>query len=326
MLLVRSPLRISLGGGGTDLPSYYREFGSAFVSAAIDKYVYVALSQPYEDSIVAKYSKYEKVLKVEEIEHPILRETLRLVCPEIKKLEIASFADIPAGTGLGSSGSFGTALVKVLNLFLHKSMAPKEIAELAIFVESVVLGEPTGKQDQYIAAFGGISQFTISKDGSVEVSPLELSSQTIHLLEANLCLFYTGKSRDASKLLSDQDKRSRQKERVILKDLDEIKSIGAETKIALENANMYKFAELMNEHWQIKRRRTEGMSSNAIDQIYTLALENGALGGKLVGAGGGGFLMFYTEDPPRLRSVMESLKMRELRFGFDFEGTKVVLS
>ena len=326
MLLVRSPLRISLGGGGTDLPSYYREFGSSFVSAAIDKYVYVTVSQPFEDSIVAKYSKYEKVSKVEQIQHPILRETLKIICPEIKKIEVAAFADIPAGTGLGSSGSFGTALVKALNLFLHRSIAPKDIAELAISIESGILEEPTGKQDQYIAAFGGISQFTISQDGQVEVNPLKISSQTLHSLETNLCLFYTGKSREASQLLSDQDKRSKFKDAVILRDLEAIKMIGMQSKIALEDSNLTLFAELLNEHWQIKKHRSNGMSNNFIDQVYESARKNGAIGGKLVGAGGGGFLMFYTEEPARLRTNMENLNMRELRFGFDFEGTKVVLS
>jgi D-glycero-alpha-D-manno-heptose-7-phosphate kinase len=208
MIITRSPLRISLGGGGTDLPSYYREHTGFVISAAIDKYVYITLHETFAQEIILKYSRMEHVHRVEEIQHPIVREALRLFHVEAPHLEITSMADIPAGTGLGSSGSFTTALLRALHT-LHKNyVARQELAEQACHIEIDLLGEPVGKQDQYIASFGGITCFHFQQDGAVQVCPLRIDPATLHTLEDNLALFFTGVTRSASEILRDQDRRS----------------------------------------------------------------------------------------------------------------------
>ena len=323
MIITRSPLRITLGGGGTDLPSYYRQHGGFLIAAALDKYVYVDLHEPFVDEVIVKYSKMEVVPTAAEINHPIIREALNLVGIRTR-IEIASMADIPAGTGLGSSGSFTTALLRALHMLKKDSVSPQELAEEACHIEMDLLHEPIGKQDQYIAAFGGITCFTFCPDDKVEVKPLPLPLEALHNLEDNLILFFTGFSRKASDILKDQDTRSRQDDQDMVKNLHFVKRLGYESKDALERGDLRRFAELMHVHWEHKKARSKGMSNSAIDQYYDLARVNGALGGKLIGAGGGGFLMFYTEDKTRLRRVMTEAGLRETRFRFDFEGTRVV--
>jgi D-glycero-alpha-D-manno-heptose-7-phosphate kinase len=324
MIITRSPLRISLGGGGTDLPSYYEQHTGFLIAAAIDKYVCITLYHTFVPELIIKYSKLERVSAIEEIKHPIMRESLRLVDVDISGLEITSMADIPAGTGLGSSGSFTTALLKALHTHKKNLIHPRDLAEQACQIEIECLQEPVGKQDQYIAAYGGLTCFQFQPDGRVEAWPLRISSETLYNLEDNLLLFFTGYSRSASSILKEQDDRSKQCDRGMVDNLHFVKELGYQSKEALEEGDLPRFAELMNVHWEHKKKRSGGMSNKEIDRWYQLARANGALGGKLIGAGGGGFLMFYAEDKTRLRRAMAQTKLREVRFRFDFEGTKCV--
>lgn len=324
MIITRSPLRISLGGGGTDLPSYYREHEGFVMSAAIDKYVYITLHETFAQELIVKYSKMENVKRPEEVRHPIVREALKLVDVGIPYLEIVSMSDIPANTGLGSSGSFTTALLRALHAMKKNFIPRQELAEQAAHIEIERLGEPIGKQDQYIASFGGLTCFNFHADDRVDVCPLRLDSETLFNLEDNLLLFFTGFTRSASDILREQDTRSRAHDAEMTENLHFIKKLGFESKAALEAADLRGFAELMNVHWERKKRRSTSMSNTQIDAWYDMARANGALGGKLIGAGGGGFLMFYTEDKTRLRHVMREAGLREVRLRFDREGTTVL--
>jgi D-glycero-alpha-D-manno-heptose-7-phosphate kinase len=326
VIITSSPLRISLGGGGTDLPSYYREHTGFVISAAINKYVYITLHETFAEKIIVKYSKMEEVHSPGEIKHPIVREALNLVgVGDRPHLEITSMSDIPAGTGLGSSGSVTTALLRALHCLKKNSVPARDLAEQACHIELGLLGEPIGKQDQYIAAIGGLTCFTFQPDGRVDVEPLRLSTETLNTLEDNLILFFTGFTRNASDILKDQDSRSRQRDAGMLDNLHFIKQLAAESKAAMEAGDLRRFAELMHLHWEHKKRRTRGMSNPQIDAYYDLGRANGAIGGKLIGAGGGGFLMFYTEDKTRLRRVMTESGLREVRFRFDFAGSQVIV-
>jgi D-glycero-alpha-D-manno-heptose-7-phosphate kinase len=325
MIIARSPLRISLGGGGTDLPSYYRRHGGFLIAAAIDKYVYITLHQTFVPELIVKYSKLERVRSAEELQHPIIREALRLLEVDGRYLEITSMADIPAGTGLGSSGSFTTALLTALHVYKKNLVQAREIAEQACQIEIERVGEPVGKQDQYIAALGGITCMDFLADDSVGVAPLKLDHETLYNLEDNLLLFFTGYSRAASAILKEQDDRSRGNDREMVENLHYVKELGQRSKQALEAGDLRRLAELMNVHWQHKKKRSGAMTNGDIDAWYDLAMKNGALGGKLIGAGGGGFLLFYAEDKTRLRHAMAATPVTEVRFRFDFAGTKVVV-
>lgn len=324
MIITRSPLRITLGGGGTDLPSYYQQHGGFVLSAAINKYVYITLHQTFFEDLILKYSRMERVRSLDEIEHPSIREALRLVGQQAGGLEITSMSDIPAGTGLGSSASFLTALLYALHVNAKSLVPRRELAEQACHIEMVQLGEPVGKQDQYIAVFGGLTTFEFSQDGQVTVTPLRISAETTANLEDNLILFYTGFTRAASSILGEQDERTRQGDVEMTNNLHRIKQIGYGSRDALESGNLRGFADLMRVHWESKKQRSKNMSTDAIDGWYQLACENGAISGKLIGAGGGGFLLFYTEDKTRLRHAMREAGVREVRMRFDFQGTTLV--
>ena len=326
MIMVRSPLRISLGGGGTDVPSYYQENEGFLVAAAINRYVYVTAMRPFNQGIYLKYSEIEKVENVNDVKHPIIREVLNHLKLKTPQIEITTLADIPSGTGLGSSGSFTTALIKTLYAHYRMNIHPQELAELACKIEIEHLGEPIGKQDQYIAAYGGITEFTFHQDGSVSSEPLNLTTATLHDLEDNLLLFFTGISRSAGTILKDQVSRSKNNDSLMLNNLHYTKDLGIRCKNALVNNATHKFGELMHEHWEHKKSRSTGMTNEFIDSAYNQALKAGAIGGKLVGAGGGGFLMFYANDKDKLRNKMAEIGLEEVRFQFDFEGTKVMLS
>jgi len=326
MIITRSPLRITLGGGGTDLPSYYREHGGFVIAAAIDKYVYVTVMRPFTPGIYLKYSQLEHVELAKDVLHPIIREAIQLLDFKTPQIEITTLADIPAGTGLGSSGSFTTGLLKALYAHRKRLLHPAELAELACRIEIDRLGEPIGKQDQYIAAYGGLSCFNFNTDDSVTAKPLSVSMDTLFDLEDNLLLFFTGYSRSAGSILSDQKTRTERNDAGILKNLHFIKELGIRSQKALEAGNAALFGELMHEHWEHKKRRSESMSNPRIDEWYEIGRKNGAAGGKLVGAGGGGFLLFYANDRNKLRHAMTRTGLEEVRFRFDFEGTKVVLS
>jgi D-glycero-alpha-D-manno-heptose-7-phosphate kinase len=326
MIITRSPLRITLGGGGTDLPSYYREHDGFLVAGAIDKYVYVTVMRPFTPGIFLKYSRLEHAETADDVKHPIIREAIKMAGFQTPQIEITTLADIPAGTGLGSSGSFTTALLKALYAHRRRLLHPLELAELACQIEIERLQEPIGKQDQYIAAYGGLTCFTFRRDGTVEATPLTLPVDAMLNLEENLLLFFTGFSRSAGSILADQHERTRTEDIEMLRNLHYVKDLGFRSREALESGNPTRFGELMHEHWEHKKRRSAGVSNPQIDEWYNLGRRNGAIGGKLVGAGGGGFLMFYSEDHQRLRSAMATAGLEEMRFRFDFEGTKVLFA
>lgn len=324
MIIARSPLRISLGGGGTDLPSYYEEHEGFLISAAIDKYVYILVHETFGEEMLIKYSKQERVTSLEEIQHPIIREALKLLDIAPKKLEICSMADIPAGTGLGSSSTFTVGLLKALHAYKGDIVSTRTLAEEACEIEMNRLKEPIGKQDQYIAAYGGITCMDFHKDGYVWVDPLSLNDETLYNLEDHLLLFFTGYSRSASTILAEQDQKSREHDGGMAANLDFVKELGLQSKKAFEEGDLEEFAKIMNIHWEYKKKRSGGMSNPKIDEWYQLAMENGAKGGKLIGAGGGGFLLFYAEDKIRLRKVLRNAGMQEVRFRFEMEGAKII--
>ena len=326
MIIARSPLRISLGGGGTDLPSYYEKFGGFLIAAAIDRYVYITLHETFVPDLIVKYSELERVPAAAQLKHPIIREAFASLDMSGHSLELTSMADIPSGTGLGSSGSFTTALLKALHAHKRNLVHPAELAAQACDIELNRLKEPIGKQDQYIAAYGGLTCFNFMPDGKVEAWPLKVSDETRDNLEDNLLLFFTGYSRSASAILKEQDTKSKSDDKSMIENLHFVKDLGQQSKTALETGNLHEFARLMDVHWQRKKQRSGGMSNPKINEWYDLALANGALGGKLIGAGGGGFLMFYAEDKAKLRHVMRQSGLKEVRFRFDFEGTKLVTS
>jgi len=324
VIITRSPLRITLGGGGTDLPSYYRRYGGFLIAAGIDKYVYVTVMRPFTEGIYLKYSKLEHVNAVEDIQHPIIREAIQMLGFRTPQVEITTLADIPSGTGLGSSGSFSTALLKALYAHRRRLLLPNELAELACEIEIARLGEPIGKQDQYIAAYGGVTCFTFNPDDTVCAEPVNIAMDALLELEDNLLLFFTGFSRSAASILTDQKTRAEQNDAEMLENLHYVKALAWRSRDVLESGNTAELGDLMHEHWEHKKRRSSGMSNPQIDEWYELGRKNGALGGKLVGAGGGGFLMFYSNDHGRLRRAMAKAGLEEVRFRFDFEGTKVL--
>ena len=277
MIITRSPLRISLGGGGTDLPSYYRKHSGFLIAAAIDKYVYITLHQTFQPGVILKYSKLEQVKDLDEIHHPIVREAMKAVGVTDPHLEMTSMADIPAGTGLGSSGSFTTALLKALHAYKKNIVHPQALAEQACHIEIERLKEPIGKQDQYIAAYGGLTCFQFLPNGHVEAHPLKVDAETLYNLEDNLLLFFTGYSRAAGSILKDQDQKSRVSDKEMTDNLHFVKELGYQSQEALEVGDLHKFGDLMNVHWEHKKKRSGGMSNPDIDRWYTLAMENGAL-------------------------------------------------
>jgi D-glycero-alpha-D-manno-heptose-7-phosphate kinase len=319
MIFSRAPLRISLGGGGTDLPSYYSEHGGFLVSGAIDKYVYMLTHTVFQRCYRMKYSELEEVDEVCQIRHPILRESLQRHWRGAP-LEIASVADVPSGTGMGSSGAYTVCLLKNLIMARHSSINPADLAETACEIEMEMLGEPVGKQDPYVAAHGGICAYTFHPDGRVEVEPLELGLPVLRQLRDQLLLFYTGEARSASRMLADQDVRSKAGEEQMMENLHRTKELGRRIHELLGEGELEGYAELMHEHWEHKRVRSPGMTSEHVDRLYAEARRNGAIGGKLVGAGGGGFLLVYTRRPEDTRRVMAAANAPELAFDFEFGG------
>ena len=319
VIFSRAPLRISLGGGGTDLPSYYAEHGGFLVAGAIDKYIFMLIHTVFQRRYKMKYSDTEDVATVPEIRHPILRETLARHWRG-DPIEISVVADVPAGTGMGSSGAFTVALMKGLAHARRTSATQGWLAEAACEIEIGVLNEPCGKQDQYVAAHGGICAYTFNTDGTVDVEPLELSQATLRALREHLLLFYTGESRAASVTLSDQDDRTKSGDAEMIENLHRTKEIGHRSRDLLVEGDLFAYAELMHEHWLNKRQRSPGMASSRIDDLYTLARRSGVVGGKLVGAGGGGFLLVYARNPADTRQAMAAAGATELPFDFEYVG------
>lgn len=324
MIITRTPLRISIGGGGTDLPSYYEKFGGFVISAAINKYVFITINRTFRPGYLLKYSQLEHAQNIDEVKHGILREALRLLDIE-PAVEIVSIADVPAGTGLGSSGSFTVGLVHALYAHKRRKISTEELARLANHIEMDILGEPCGKQDHTIAAYGGLTCQEYGNSGAATITPLDVSEATIRDLRENLLLFFTGYSREAAVLLADQKSKSEKGDQRMLESLHAVKKLGVEIKDRLEAGDTRGFAELMHEHWLAKQKRAGGISNRRVDDVYELARKSGAIGGKLVGAGSGGFLLFYTPDCARLRAAMRDAGLQEMDFDFDFDGSIVQL-
>lgn len=324
MIIGRSPLRITLGGGSTDLPSYYQQYGGFLIAAAINQYVYTAINQTQSNELLIRYSQIEKVKRIEDIHHPIIRESLLLTGITDTNLEITSMADQPAGTGLGSSGSFTTALLKTLHKFKKHFISPQQLAEMACHIEMDLLKEPIGKQDQYIAAFGGVTTFEFSRDGTVTPKPLNASEQTLSQLEENLVMVSTGFHRAASSVLKEQDEKSKSADNTMINNLHYVKELGYRSLDALQSGNLTQLGHIFHEHWLHKKKRSSTMSNADIDKWYQLGLDNGAIGGKLIGAGGGGFLLFYTEEKLKLQKALKQAGLLEVKLSFDYEGTKIL--
>lgn len=326
MIITRTPLRIPLGGGGTDIPSYYSKYGGFLVSAAINKYVYVLINPRFENSIRVSYSRTENVEHFEEIQHPIIRECLRYV-GVVGGVEIVSIADLPASTGLGSSSSFTVGLLRALHAFKNETIRPEQLAEEAYKIEVEVLKEPIGKQDQYISSFGGIVSMDIKTNGSVDLRPLPLEPEAIKRMEQQLLLFYTGLQRSASEVLTEQNHSMAQNVEPVLESMHKIKDIGYQVRDALLTSNISQFGALLNQHWTAKKNLTSNISNPSIDLWYDIAIRSGALGGKIMGAGGGGFFVFCCPDNVRdlVRSSMVSEGLQEMRYSIEPEGSKILL-
>ena len=329
MIISRTPFRLPLGGGGTDLPSYYREFGGFLVTAALDLHMNICINEPaMVDQIKLSYSKVEivDVGEIDEIKHEIVRETLKFL--ELKRpLEISSMADISAGTGLGSSSSYTVGLLKGLNSLLRRHVSVQTLAEEACKIEMELIGKPIGKQDQYAAAFGGILTLDIDREGRVQVTQLDLDPEFIIELQHRLLIFYTNIQRDANEILGEQQNLiGRPDGNEALDAMHRIKEIGVHVKEALLNKDISALGELFHKHWLEKKRISPKMSSSKIDRWYDLARRNGAIGGKVMGAGGGGFFLFCCKAGMRkqLRSTLEQAGLKYMHCTFDFEGSKIV--
>ena len=329
MIIARSPVRITLGGGGTDLPSYYSKYGGALIAAAIDKYTFVTVHKRFDNDIKLNYSTTEAVKKIDEIQHKIFRESLRLL-DITQGIELTSLSDIPGKSGLGTSGSFVVALLNALHTYKREFRSQQQLAEEACTIEMEILKEPIGKQDQYISSFGGLTSLTFAKDGTVTVEPLHINEDTKEQLEDNILLYYTGITRHASDILKEQNEQSKKGNTTTLETLHEIKKIGLDTKKALEQGDIDKLGEYLDVHWNIKKQLSQGISNPFIDECYELAKQNGALGGKIMGAGGGGFFMFYhngnNKDHAAFTKALAKKGLQQMRFRFDFEGSKIILN
>ncbi len=337
MIIARAPFRLPIGGGGTDLPSYFEQFEGSLITAAINKYMYLNINEPAVSNVIkVGYSRTEIVPfpKFENIQHDIVRETIKYLQAR-KPLEINSVADLSAGTGMGSSSSYTVALLKALNTLYKKDKSVQDLAEEACMVEINLCKKPIGKQDQYAAAFGGIIQMNIAKDGKVNVEHLELDKEVIHELEDRLMMFYTDIQRDANIILGEQSQKikaafSSNNEKgsnfTALDAMHKIKEIGLEIKKCLFSGDIDQIGNLMHDHWTIKKKVSTNMSNPSIDAWYNLAVTQGALGGKIMGAGGGGFFVFIVKKGSRtsLKNALEKSGLKHMDFKFDFEGVKVL--
>lgn len=320
MIIARAPLRITLGGGGTDLPSYSSKYEGFCISATISKYTYVLINNSFRNGIHLKYSKSEEVLDIYQIQHDVFREALKWFKIENPKLEIVSIADVPSnGAGLGNSGAFTVALLKALFSYQQISTSQQEIADIACTINMEILGKTQGKQDEFATATGGLNCFVFKRDGSVECSPLRVSQDTLLDLEENLLLFYTGKNHNTEFILNDQEKRTKAGDAEIIKNLNETKQVGSESAYSLVKGDVKAFAELLNRQWELKERRMPQGNSYLRSLHYSLN-KHGALGSKLVGSGMGGFFMVYAEDKNKLRKHTKDVGLEELRFSLTFEG------
>ena len=322
MIITRTPLRISLGGGGTDLPTYYTKSNGGFlVAAAINRHVYIAVNRNFDGDLLLKYSQTERAEKPEHVVHPLLREAL-LLAGVSEGVEVTSMADVPAGTGLGSSGAFTVGLLRALLTLRRRTVSARHLAELACEIEMNRLGAPVGKQDPYIVSIGGVTAFAFSASGEVDVKPVAMADEVRDQLEDNLLLFYTGIRRSAADELSPQGAGG---EGAARENLDAVRALGLESWRLLEEGDLDRFAVLLTKQWRRKHERSRSTVHDQVDRWISAGLDAGAAGGKLVGAGGGGFLLFYAEDKPALRHIMAELGLLEVRFGFDYSGSTTVV-
>jgi D-glycero-alpha-D-manno-heptose-7-phosphate kinase len=327
LIIARAPTRLPLGGGGTDLASYYSKFGGFFVSAAIDKFNYIAVKPRFEEGYRVSYSKTEITDTIEEIQQPIIREALLLLGVR-ESLEIVSIADVPGRSGLGGSSSYAVGVLNALHARGRNHAQPGELAEEACYIEIERLREPIGKQDQYVAAFGGINSYEIDTDGEVQVEPIPISPHVEAELESNILLFFTGIKRDASTILSEIKQNEIKGAGQVVDTMHKIKDIGYQVRDALVASDLTRFGELLDTHWQTKKNLSGEVSNFRVDELYDIAKRNGAIGGKIMGAGGGGFFMFYSdaEKKAKLREAMVREKLKEVRFRVDHEGSKITLN
>lgn len=327
MIITRTPLRIPIGGGGTDLPSFYKQYGSFFMSASIDYYIYLAVKRRPIQGIRLGYSQIEELRDIKNIQHPIIRTCLSYLKTDTQRgLEIVSIGDLPAGSGMGSSGSFTVGLLNALHHLQRQAAPPHILAEEACHINMNILKQPSGKQDEYIAAHGGIMCFEIDRKGKVKSYPLKISFQTLNILQTNILMYYTGINRSSSEVLLKQKEAIEHHDVKIITNLQKIQEIGLSIKEALEKGNVTLFGKLMDKHWKIKRQR-EATTTSQIDKWYEIAMKNGAIGGKLMGAGGGGFFAFYCEEKKnKLRKALKDVGLEEVRFHFDFEGSKMLVN
>ncbi len=328
MILARAPYRISLGGGGTDLPSYYTQHGGFILSAAVNKYLYIYVNRPAADELIRlKYSRYEQVTAPDEIAHDLVRPALQLLKLG-GSLEIASMADVPAGTGLGSSGTYLVALLTALYELKREKVPTQALAEQACHIEMNIAGHPAGKHDPYLAAFGGFTCLDIDADGRVKVSPLDISITTVEEFRSNVLLFYTGLTRSSSDILGAQQRDTERGDAAVIDSLHRTKELGYRIKEALETGDLESFGLMLDEHWQNKKRRSSKISDERLDRWYETVKRNGGLGGKIMGAGGGGFFMFFcpSQSKARIRAALAGEGLREMPYDFDYEGAKVLVN
>lgn len=324
MIFIKCPLRITFGGGGTDLPSFYNQSDGFLISATINKYIYLSLYEPFKDFFFLKYSDNEKVKKIKNIKHPIIKKVFEKYIPNQKKIELQVAADLPAGTGMGSSGAFTAGLIKAIYAYQKRSIGGYELAEQACDIEIKDLKRNVGKQDQYSSVYGGINSYRFTKN-KVIVESLKIANPTLKKLEDNLCLFFTKFSRSADQILKKQNVLTKQKNKEILDNLKFNRELGYKSREFLENGDLERFSNVLNEQWNCKLKRSPETFNSKIISLYNHGLKNGASGGKLVGAGGGGFLLFYAHDKKKLVKSMFDKGIEELRFNFDFNGiTRVI--
>jgi len=327
MIITRTPFRLTLGGGGTDLPAYYSKFGGFIFAAGLNKYMFINLNRPVVDDLIRiKYTKSETVERLDQVQHEIARAAMEMSgIPNA--LEIVSLADAPAGTGLGSSSCYAVGLLNALQTMKREHISLHQLAEEACRLEIDILKKPIGKQDQFMAAFGGLTILNIDKDGKVEVKKAKVSDETIEDLNKNLLMFYTSTQRDANHILAEQSSGAGSGKKDVVESMHFIKEIGYKILAAVESGNITDVGLLFDKHWEFKKKISAKMSNPRFDEIYSIAKQNGALGGKISGAGGGGFFVFYVENnQSKFRQVMKSLGLREMRYRFDFEGTKVLVN
>jgi len=327
MIITKTPFRITLGGGGTDLPSYYTQHGGFVFSAAIDKYMFINLNRPIVDDLVrVKYAKSETVNHRDELQHDIAKAALNMLGIE-NGIEIISQADIPSGTGLGSSSCYAVGLLNAIHALKRDYISLHDLAEEACYLEIELLKKPMGKQDQYIATFGGLTAFEIARDGRVKVIKCNVLPAVIDDLRRNTMMFYTGVSRQSMDILNEQNTGAQESKKNVMESLHYIKESGYRIKELIENGNLTDFGLMLDKHWEYKKKMSSKISNPTFDLIYQVAKEHGALGGKITGAGGGGFFLFYIEKGhERLRNAMQAMGLREMRFNFDFEGSKVLVN